>query len=116
MWVDGVVTSVAAQTHPVVAAGIVSVPVEPHVAPPIRISKAAVPLLAEIEVLDAVLQKPDAMVGAVEDQPSVTGPREAKVPPVVPSVILTAPRAQSCRSLVAYATAFVFGVPPRTAL
>ena len=59
------VTSDALQTHPVVAAGIVSVPVEPQVAPPIRMSNAAAPLLADIEVLEAVLQKPEAMVGAV---------------------------------------------------
>ena len=39
-------------------------PVDPQVAPPIRMSNAAVPLLAEIEVLDAVLQNPEAMVGA----------------------------------------------------
>ena len=67
LWLAGVVTSVALQTHPVVAAGIVSVPVDPQVAPPIKISNAAVPLLAEIVVLDAVEQKPDAIVGAVVD-------------------------------------------------
>ena len=81
LWLAGVVTSVALQTQPVVAAGNVNVPVEPQVAPPIRISKAAVPLLAEIVVLDAVEQNPEAIVGAVPD--AIAPGSDAPVPPNV---------------------------------
>jgi hypothetical protein len=91
MWCVRVVKSAALHIHPVVAAGIKSVPVDPHVAPPIRMSKAAVPLLAEIDVLEAVLQKPEAIEGAVALHAKFA--LAYKVPELVGKVIVGVPAA-----------------------
>ena len=78
----GVVTLANEQTHPVVADGIVNVPVEPEHVVPTLMSNAAVPLLAEID--GDVAQKPEAMVGAVPLMASV----EPRLYPVVAATVV----------------------------